>query len=90
MTSTNKHGRIRTATVEPFIKNEAVRKELNFLNQAPFLALCACFSLSEAVSNVNRFLELAYQVRIPRRREAWGWRRLNRNLFLRIPLPLCC
>jgi len=31
-------------------KNEAVRKELNFLNQAPFLALCACFSLSEAVT----------------------------------------
>ena len=30
MTSTNKDGRIRTATVEPFIKNEAVRNELNF------------------------------------------------------------
>ncbi len=29
MTSANKHGRIRMATVEPFIKNEAVRNELN-------------------------------------------------------------
>ena len=51
MTSTNKDGRIRTATaLSKKKKNEAVRKELNFLNQAPFLALGACFSLSEAVT----------------------------------------
>lgn len=58
MTSTNKHGRIRTATVEPFIKNKAVRKELR---RGPALVVGG--------RNVNRFLELAYQVWIPRRRE---------------------
>jgi hypothetical protein len=79
MTSTNKHGKIRTATVEPFIKNKA--KRAKFLKEGTLRQLLVP-SLVVGGHNVNRFLELAYQ-----RREACSWRRLNRNLFLRIPPP---
>ena len=74
MMSTNKHGRIHTAIVEPFIINKA--KRAKFLKEGTLRQLLVPALIVKGC-NVNCFLELAYQIR-----EACCWRRLNRNLFL--------
>ena len=52
MTSTNQHGRIRTAKVEPFFNQKGnSEKGAQFVKAGPFLALGACcFSLFEALT----------------------------------------